>query len=178
MRLSIVGTIVVLAGVYAAFAQDLTKEPPQTGLKAANNAGQPAMQENGPRMADPMGQPKQDWWSERDAGLIGGIYGVTVGLLGGLIGILAGFGKARRFVLTLRASLLGLGVISLITGVIALAIGQPYAVYYPLLLVGIVLTAVLGSTWPILRRGYEQRELQRMAAMDAGLVNSRPKEKL
>ena len=67
---------------------------------------------------------------------------------------------------------------SLVAGVIALALGQPYAVYYPLLLCGIVLTGVCGGIWPAIRQGYEQRELRRMAAMDAGLEKSRSKEAL
>lgn len=94
------------------------------------------------------------------------------------MGTLAGCGKARRFVLTLDACLIGLGVMSLVAGVIALALGQPYAVYYPLLLGGIILTAVCGGIRPGLRHGYEQRELRRMAAMDAGVGNSQSKEKL
>ena len=178
MRLSVMGPIIILAGVSAACAQDVAREPPSEGARPASKSGQVAMQQEGPKMANPMGQPKHGWWSERAGGWIGAIGGSTVGLLGGLIGTLAGFGKARRFVLTLNACLVGLGATSLVAGVIALALGQPYAVYYPLLLGGIVLTAVCGGIWPAIRRGYEQRELRRMAAMDAGLVNPQPKEKL
>ena len=67
---------------------------------------------------------------------------------------------------------------SLVAGAIALTLGQPYAVYYPLLLGGTLLTALFGGIWPTIRQGYEQRELRRMAAMDAGFVNSWSKEKL
>jgi hypothetical protein len=68
-------------------------------------------------------------------------------------------------------------VLCLLGGVLALVLGQPYAVYYPLLLEGTVLTAVCGGIWPALRQGYEQRELRRMVAIDSDLVNRRPKEK-
>lgn len=93
--------------------------------------------------------------------------------MGGLIGTLAGCGKARRFVLALTASLAVFGAVCLGAGVVALALGQPYAVYYPLLLGGLILTVVCGGTWPAVRRGYELRELQRMAALDSGAVHAR-----
>ncbi len=178
MKLSIVGMggmMVVLAGVFAALAQDVAGEQPSTASKTANQSGASAIHQAEPKMANPMGQPKRGWWSDRDAGLIGGIGGTTVGLLGGLIGTLAGFGKARRFVFALDACLVGFGAASLVAGAMALVLGQPYAVYYPLLLGGIVLTAVCGGIRPALRQGYEQRELRRMAAMDAGLTGSQRK---
>lgn len=125
-----------------------------------------------------MGQPESAWWTERDVGLIGGIGGSAIGLLGGLVGSLGGCGKARRFVLTLTAAVAGLGVVGLVTGLIAFVLRQPWAVCLPLLLFGILLPVVMGPMFFLLRWAYVQRELHKMAAMDAGLVNSRPKEKL
>jgi hypothetical protein len=110
--------------------------------------------------------PNTGWWGDRTAGLVGGTAGSIFGFLGGLIGTLASFGKARRFVLALTAGLAGLGVVSFIIGMVALALGQPYSVYYPLLLIGIIMTAVCGGNLPGLRRRYEQLELRKMAAMD------------
>jgi hypothetical protein len=112
-------------------------------------------------------QYRNGWWTEQTAGLIGGIGGSICGILGAMIGILGGTGKARRFVLALTATLVVLGVACLVLGVIAWSLGQPYGVYYLILLGGIILTAVCGGNLPTLRRRYEQIELRKMAAMDA-----------
>ena len=109
----------------------------------------------------------ETWWTDQDAGWIGGIGGSVIGLLGALIGVLGGLGKARRFVIAITTTLIGVGVLSLIVGLIAVTLGQPYAVYYPLLLGGIILTAVCGGNLPGLLRRYQQVELRKMAAMDA-----------
>ena len=119
------------------------------------------------RVSGVLPQGQDGWWTERDSGWIGGIGGTVFGLLGGLIGTLGGCGIARRFVLTLTATVAGLGVVILIIGVIALALGQPYAVYYPLLLCGILLPGILIPNFFGLRWAYEQRELRKMAAMDS-----------
>jgi hypothetical protein len=107
------------------------------------------------------------WWPRRTGSLIGTVGGLVIGFLGGLIGTLGGMGRARSFVLRLTATLIGIGVLSLIAGVVAVMVGQPFAVYFPLLLIGIILTAVCGGNLPALRRRYEQIELRKMAAMDS-----------
>jgi hypothetical protein len=113
-------------------------------------------------------QYRQGWWTEGTAALIGGIGGSLCGLLGATIGVMAGLGKARRFTLLLAAALAVFGGVSLAVGVVALLCGEPYGVYYPLLLGGTILAAVCGGNLPILRRRYQQIELRKMAAMDAG----------
>ncbi|MCE5301994.1 MAG: hypothetical protein LLF97_02660 [Planctomycetaceae bacterium] len=108
------------------------------------------------------------WWNGRAGGWIGGVGGSILGLLGATIGILSGLGKARRFVLVLTTTLAVLGMVSLVVGLVAVVLGQPYAVYYPLLLGGTILAAVFGGNFPMLHRRYQQIELRKMAAMDAG----------
>ena len=108
------------------------------------------------------------WWNDRTAGLIGGIGGGILGCLGGLIGTLGGLGKARRLTMELTVLTILLGVAALAAGIVAVALRQPYGVYYPLLLVGGIATAVMGSSLPALRRRYQQIELQKMTAMDVG----------
>jgi len=116
---------------------------------------------------DPFAMPGA-WWGEQSAGLVGGIAGSVFGCIGAAIGTLAGLGKARRLVFLLAGASLILGIASLIAGIVAVAVGQPYAVYYPLLLLGVIVTAVIGANLPGLRRRYEQIELRKMAAMDLG----------
>jgi hypothetical protein len=106
------------------------------------------------------------WWGNRTAGLYGGIAGAVIGCLGGLIGCLAGTGRARGFVLALMKALLAIGAACLIVGMVALARSQPYAVYYPFLLGGVLLTVLMAGLLPNVRKRYEQRELRKMEAMD------------
>lgn len=106
------------------------------------------------------------WWSDRTAGLIGGIGGSICGCLGALIGILSSLGKARRLVISLCVVLIAFGMACLMAGVAAWFVSQPYAVYYPLLLFGVICTAVVGGNLPGIRRRYRQIELRRMTSMD------------
>jgi len=106
------------------------------------------------------------WWDDRAGAWIGGLGGSALGCLGALIGTLGGMGKARRLVMWLTAGLVVFGLACLVSGAAALALGQPYAVYYPLLLGGLIDTAVFGPSLLVLRQRYQQAELRKMAAMD------------
>lgn len=108
------------------------------------------------------------WWSPEQAGLIGGIGGSLIGCLGGLVGVLASLGKARRFVLTMAKIFIALGISLLIAGAAASATKQPYAVYYPLLLMGFILTLVFSINLPSIQRRYNELEIRRMTSIDTG----------
>ncbi len=110
------------------------------------------------------------WWTGRTAGMIGGVFGSVLGCLGGLIGTLGGMGKARRFTLGLVKAICLLGLLLTVAGVVALFQSQPYSVWYPLLLLGILGSAIMGGLLPVLRRRYEQVELRKMAAADAAVL--------
>jgi hypothetical protein len=107
------------------------------------------------------------WWSDRSAGLVGGIGGGLIGLCGAVIGVLAGMGIGRRLIVPLLIAGSALGAVLLVTGLVALSIGQPYGVYYPLLLCG-GLCAVMGAVGAMtVRQRYAAVELRRMEALDA-----------
>lgn len=107
------------------------------------------------------------WRSDRSAGWVGGIGGGVLGLLGALVGLLAGRGRARRVVFGLLMTILIVGGTSLFLGIVAVTIGQPYGVYYPLLLCGVIATLVPLTLMPQMKRRYEELELRRMSALDA-----------
>jgi hypothetical protein len=103
------------------------------------------------------------WWSAQEGGLIGAVAGTSIGLLGGLCGALAALGKARRFVMTVLFCNLILGILLLCAGVFACFKSQPYEVYFPLFLLGGVLT-ISGAIVPTVRKAYIQRELRQITA--------------
>lgn len=107
------------------------------------------------------------WWSGTTAGLVGGIAGTILGCLGALIGVLASRGKARQLVLSIMIAEIVFGAVCLVLGIIAVALSQPYAVYYPLLLIGVLCVAINAPLLPKLRARYEGIELRKMNALDA-----------
>lgn len=108
------------------------------------------------------------WWTDTQAGLIGGIAGGGLGAFGGILGTICGIfaprGKCKALVYGLAASMIGIGVISLIAGLVALILHQPYGVWYPLLLIGVVGTAVVGGLIPVIRRRYQEADKRRLEA--------------
>jgi hypothetical protein len=107
------------------------------------------------------------WWSDRTGNLAGAIGGGAIGCLGGLIGWFGARGKARAFVLGSTIVLTVLGVVATVVGLVALTWRQPYAVWYPLLLAGVIIVVICPV---MLRRSvhrYREIELRRMTSMDA-----------
>jgi hypothetical protein len=113
------------------------------------------------------GRTDHPWWSNRAAGLVGGWGGGIIGCLGGLIGVLCGRGKGRDWVIALMKTQIGLGILFGVTGVVALAQHQPYAVWYPLLLGGFLLVTLYSFSLSTVGRRYQELELRRMQALDA-----------
>jgi len=113
------------------------------------------------------GSAPHAWWSNRAAIWIGSGSGLIIGCLGGLVGILAGIGKARGLVIALMKFLIGLGAVAVVVGVVALSEGQSFAVWYPSLLVGILLLVIFPLLLARTNRMYRERELRQMQSLDA-----------
>lgn len=109
-----------------------------------------------------------EWWTAQEAGMIGAIGGTLAGVLGGTlgpaIGVCAPRGIARRPIMGAMFGTIGLGLALLVAGVTALAMGQPYHVWFPLLLGGGLLGAIFGSLLPVVRARYAQAEARRLDA--------------
>ena len=107
------------------------------------------------------------WWTGSQAGRLGGIAGSALGILGAAIGWLGSAGRAKGFVLGALKGIGWMGIGALAWGGLALGTGQPYAVYYPLFLIGAI-SAALGFSLPrSLSKRYEELELRRMQVLDA-----------
>lgn len=108
------------------------------------------------------------WWSDKMAGLIGGIAGSILGVMGALVGTLCSLGRARRVAQATAYLMLAVGLASLSTGIIALSNGQPYSVYYPLLLVGVIGTVIPLLISRSISSRFQALDLRRMNAIDSG----------
>jgi hypothetical protein len=121
----------------------------------------------GPLQVVPVGPVSgTGWWSDRAGGLIGGIAGSLLGVLGGTLGLLVSRRRARGLVVgtTIAFGVLGAGLV--LTGAVAVAVSQPYAVWYPLLLMGGLLMVMSFVLRAVARRAYTDAELRRMRAMN------------
>ncbi len=111
-----------------------------------------------------------DWWTQEQAGLIGAILGggfggILVGALGGgLCGGLAAVGRARRFVMSYLTVLGVLAAAMLLGAAVAGIMGQPYHVWFPLLLPGGLTAVLFGVMVPAIRARYIAAEERRLAA--------------
>ena len=108
------------------------------------------------------------WWTESTAAWIGSSMGGVGGLVGSTLGIIYGVFPGRPgFSAFGRRLALGTAVFSagvLIAGGFALASGQPYAVWYPLVLSGGVVSGLMFGSIPLLRRMERKNEQRRLGA--------------
>lgn len=110
-----------------------------------------------------------EWWDPQTGNYIGAYGGAFIGVFfggvgGGIGGTLAPKGKAKTLVMSITYAGIALGIVNLISGGIAVLTQQPYHVYYPLLLIGVILTVVELSILPTLNKAYARSEQQRLDA--------------
>ncbi len=106
------------------------------------------------------------WWNDTEAGWYGGMAGGLIGIIGAIIGTLCSLGRGRSFAVGLGWFVLFAGVVSLAGGAVAVSTGQPYGVYYPLLLIGVIATLVMGLNMRTIGKRFAEAELRRMEALD------------
>ncbi len=103
-----------------------------------------------------------------DPGLTGGLLGGGVGVVGAvygcMVGVLAPRGKGRTFVMALHWGTMALGAVFLAAGIGAAVAGQPYGVWYALLLPGVLLVVLMGVFTPVIKQRYRQAEHRRLQA--------------
>lgn len=110
------------------------------------------------------------WWGNRTGSWMGVISGVVFGLLGALVGMLSSWGRGKNVCLAICWFTVVFSVVCLGVGAVALAISQPYVVYYPPLLLGVIGTIVMGSAISTIRKRFSELELRRMASMGVSAV--------
>jgi len=114
------------------------------------------------------------WFDSQTAGMIGATIGVVLGagfggLGGGLGGPLAAVGKAKGLVLGVFGLGLAIGVGLILTGLVALVLGQPWHVWFVFLMPGVVMSVVMGGLLPMIRAQYARAEQRKM---DAAAIRS------
>lgn len=98
--------------------------------------------------------------------IVGGGGGTLCGVLGALAGYALPRGKGRRIIPALMAVIAGLGVLMLAVGITALIAGQPYGIWYPLVLCGVIFGGVMGTLLISMRWAIQAAERHRMEAED------------
>jgi uncharacterized membrane protein len=112
-------------------------------------------------MAEPWFDPAYYSW------IPGTALGCLAGLWGGLVGFLAPKGKAKPFIIGSLVVLLVVSVCLLILGIVALASGQPYGVWYGFGLAGLIGVIVLGANAPTVIMAYRRAEARKISAQDS-----------
>lgn len=113
-------------------------------------------------MAEPWTDPNM--FGAYAGAILGGGGGTLVGLWGALGGTLAPRGKAKPFVLGMGVVLACAGAILAGVGIYAWVAGQPYGIWYPLTLGGVVIALITGILMPIVRKRYAEAEARLLAA--------------
>lgn len=104
----------------------------------------------------------EPWFSVNYAWLPGTLFGVVGGCWGGLAGFLAPHGKARSLVTGMAWMLLIVSVGFLIGALLGLGLGQPYAVWFSLLLPGLIGTIQFPLFIPLINKRYQEAEARKL----------------
>lgn len=95
-------------------------------------------------------------------GMWGGIMGALLGVLGAIVGVFTSRGRGKALVLALLMLMMVVGLCSLVMGVVFLMGGKGYAVYYPLLILGVIALLLPLSLFRTVRLRFRELEMRRM----------------
>jgi|GEM_PF-484734 len=108
------------------------------------------------------------WFDARTTNMLGGIllccYGALFGILCSIL-VPRGKGKRLLYGMVLFAGIME--IFSLVIGLTAVLYGQPYHVWSPLVLLGVISIAVFCPLFFTIKKQYAQVELRKMQALDA-----------
>lgn len=109
------------------------------------------------------------WFDPQKFGIYCGAFGgAGIGLLGAFFGGFGSWaaqrGRYRGLVLGGMALVGGVCVASLLAGIGALLLGQPYGIWYPLALIGLIGGGCFLGLLPVMRKRYAAAEARRMDA--------------
>jgi len=106
-----------------------------------------------------------------DGNTVGALLGSSLGIIGGTIGAVGGTlackGKRKRLVIGLFYSITIICSLLLVAGITAKLLGQPYSVWYALVLSGMIGVVVFGTLTPTIKKRYREAELRGNTARDA-----------
>jgi hypothetical protein len=111
-------------------------------------------------MTEPWFNPNAYAW------IPGTLLGVVGGIEGTLAGVFAPRGKYKALVMGIHFAALGACGLLLVVGIVALAAGQPYGIWYGFGFPGLLGLVIFGSLTPALRKRYAEAELRKSMAED------------
>jgi hypothetical protein len=106
------------------------------------------------------------WWSNQTGGWIGGGLGTAIGMMMALATVFSRRGVSRKPIMVILFVIFALGVICMAAGIVAVIETQPFPVYYPLLLIGLMTMVATPIVYVGARRLLRQFELRKIQAMD------------
>jgi len=95
--------------------------------------------------------------------VVGGGGGTLLGLTGAAMGVLVPQGRGRRAFTAILGAFLAVGLLALGAGIAALIAHQPFGIWYPFLLCGLIFTLLTGLFLAMLPYLYRAARQQREA---------------
>lgn len=106
------------------------------------------------------------WWKEEKGGAVGGVLGAFLGIYGSFLQWRINRSQNGKQIKPYFYFIISLSVLLLILGVVALTVGQPYGVWFVLLLTGLIGSSIFIFRFWKYRMISNEIELRRIASFD------------